>query len=131
MRKGMREKQGEQKKNWKTESKNQQISISAPRTENIWALTGFSCVQVLCSPNLGSIYFAKARFCNPLSTNSLFQGPLDQDPILVGLKPQIETLQLAPSVGRICASASTTVRNGRIRSATNETHRLPTVGQLP
>ena len=42
-----------------------------------------------CSPTLASIYFAKARFYNPLSTNSLFQGPLGQDPILVGLGPKL------------------------------------------
>ena len=77
----------------KIERKNLQISISSPRTENIWTLTGSSCVKVLCSPTLASIYSAKARFCNSLSTNSLFQGPLDQDSIPVGLGSQIQTLQ--------------------------------------
>ena len=48
---------------------------------------------MLRSSTLATIYFAKARFCNLLSTNSLFLVPLDQDPILVGLGPQIETLQ--------------------------------------
>ena len=48
---------------------------------------------MLRSSTLATIYFAKARFCNLLSTNSLFLVPLDQDPILVRLGPKIETLR--------------------------------------
>ena len=55
---------------------------------------------------------------------------LTQNPIPVGPRPRIVTLQLAPFVGRTCASASETVRDGRIRSAPNRTRRLLTAGQL-
>ena len=74
-------------KELETESKNQQISISFPRIENIWTLTGFTCVQLLCSPTLVTVHFAKTQFCNSFFTNSLFLGPLDQGPILVELGP--------------------------------------------
>ena len=55
---------------------------------------------------------------------------LTQNPIPVGPGPRIVTLQLAPFVGRTCASASETVRNGRIGSAPNGTRRLPMARQL-
>ena len=63
-------------------------------------------------------------------------GSLGQELIRFGLGPQIVTLQLAPSMGRTCASMSAMVNHGGIRSTLsrstpNGACRFTMAGQFP
>ena len=81
------------------------------------------------------VQFIKAEFFIPLSTNSLFWAHWASIHLIFGFGPQIETPQLAPSMGRACALVSAIVKHGGIkstpgRSTSNRACKFSTVGQF-
>ena len=102
------------------------IQGEPPQTRNLYIFRSTVIFRLPFKIILTIVQFIKAWFFTLVSTNLLFWAHWVNIPHIFGFGPQIETLQLALSMGRTCALVSVTVKYDRIRSAPGRVYKLST-----